>query len=194
LNETTRFGRGIQTPPSGDGPSILRNVDKDDLIDDTGTVYQALDFLADSLRPIRARKNLVLFSPGIADRDEQVFAGDMLMNRSRYLDPALQSLNAANVSVYGVQLQRNADSTPIFHQRLDELSESTGGHYYRLNVSFKPALEQIENTNNGYYLVTYRSPHAKGERGFQKVHVDVKNREFRVVARSGYEYGSSPEL
>lgn len=194
LDETTRFGRGILTAPTGEGPSILRNMDRDDLVNGTGTVYQALDLLSDSVRPIRARKNLVLFSPGIADREEQVFSGDMLINRSRYLDPALRSLNAANVSVYGVQLQRNADTRPVFHQRLDELSDSTGGHYYRLNVSFNPALEQIENTNNGYYLVTYRSPHAKGESGFQKVHVNVKNREFRVVARSGYQYGSAPEL
>jgi VWFA-related protein len=193
LNESTRFGRGILDAPAGDGPSILRNADKSDLMDGTGTVYQALDLLADSVRPIRARKNLVLFSPGIADRDEQLF-GDMLMNRSRYLDPALQSLNAANVSVYGVQLQRDVDLSPIFHQRLGELSESTGGRYFRINVSFNPALEQIENTNNGYYLVTYRSPHAKGETGFQKVDVHVKNREFKVVARSGYSFGSPPEL
>jgi VWFA-related protein len=160
-----------------------------DLIGDTGTVYEALDLLADSVRPIRARKNLVLFSPGIADRDEHMFAG-MLSSRSRYLDPALQSLNAANTSVYGVQLQRNANMTPVFHQRLDELSEATGGRYFRLNVSFDPALKQIEHTNNGYYLVTYRSPHAKGEKGFQKVNVEVKNREFRVVARPGYSFGS----
>lgn len=191
LNESTRFGRGILDAPAGDGPSILRNADKDDLMNGTGTVYQALDLLADSLRPIRARKNLVLFSPGIADREEQLFGG-MLTNRSRHLDPALQSLNAANVSVYGVQLQRDIGTSPLFHQRLGELSESTGGRYFRINVSFNPALEQIENTNNGYYLVTYRSPHAKGETGFQKVRVDVKNREFKVVARSGYEYGSSP--
>ena len=189
LNEASRFGRGLTQVPAGDGPSILRNMRTNDLIGDTGTVYEALDLLADSVRPIRARKNLVLFSPGIADREEYMFAG-MLSSRSRYLDPALQSLNAANTSVYGVQLQRNADMTPVFHQRLDELSEATGGRYFRLNVSFDPALKQIEHTNNGYYLVTYRSPHAKGEKGFQKVNVEVKNREFRVVARPGYSFGS----
>ncbi|HEV7766616.1 MAG TPA: VWA domain-containing protein [Thermoanaerobaculia bacterium] len=190
LNEATKFGLGLKSAPTGDGPSILRNVDIDKMIDDTGTVYQALDFLADGLRPIKARKNLVLFSPGIADREEPAFAGGLLMHRSRYLDPALESLNAANVSVYGVQLQRNADSTPLFHQRLEELSDSTGGRYFRINVNFNPALEQIENTNNGYYLVTYRAPHAKGRTGFQKVDVEVKNPEFKVVARSGYQFGS----
>lgn len=189
LNDATRFGRGIMKAPAGDGPSILRNFVTKDLVNRTGTVYQALDLLGESVRPIRARKNLVLFSPGIADREEYIFAGGMLSSRSRYLDPALESLNAANVSVYGIQLQRDIDSTPLFHQRLDEISESTGGRYFRLNVSFKPALQQIEHTNNGYYLVTYRSPHTKGESGFQKVDVNVKNRSFKVVARSGYRYG-----
>jgi len=190
LNDATKFGRGITSAPAGDGPSILRNARVKKMVDSTGTVYQALDFLADSLRPIRARKNLVLFSPGIADREEGLFAGEMLLSRSRHLDPAIESLNGANVAVYGVQLQRDIDTRPLFHQRLEEISESTGGRYFRINVSFDPALEQIEETNNGYYLVTYRAPQKKGGSGFQKVDVAVRNREFKVVARSGYQYGS----
>ncbi|MFL6245388.1 MAG: VWA domain-containing protein [Thermoanaerobaculia bacterium] len=190
LNDAAKFGRGLTSVPAGDGPSILRNLKTMDMIGDTGTVYEALDVLADSVRSIRARKNLILFSPGIADRDEQVFANEMLSTRSRHLDPALESLNAANTTVYGVQLQRHGDMTMYFHQRLDELSQSTGGKYFRLNVSFLPALKQIEHTNNGYYLLTYRSPHASGEKGFQKVDVELKNREFRVVARPGYSFGS----
>jgi VWFA-related protein len=189
LNESSRFGRGITKAPAGDGPSILRNIDTREMIDRTGTVYQALDLLADSLGTIKARKNVVLFSPGIADRDESTY-GELLMNRSRYLDPALESLNAANVSVYGVQLQRDADGAPLFHQRLGEISDATGGRYFRMNLSFQPALEQIEQTNSGYYLVTYRSRHPKGEKGFQRVDVSVKNPEFKVIARSGYEFGN----
>jgi len=188
LDDAMLFGRGLLTAPAGDGPSILRNIDG--MMDDTGTVYEALDVLADSVRSIRARKNLVLFSPGIVTRDENLMAGSMLLSRSRYLDPALESLNASNVSVYGVQLQRDVDSTPFFHQRLDELSTATGGRYFRLNVSFNPALRKIEQTNNGYYLISYRSPHSKGEKGFQKVQVDVKNREFKVISRPGYSFGS----
>ena len=161
-----------------------------EMVNRSGTVYQALDLLADSLRPIRARKNLVLFSPGIRDRDETVMGGDMLVSRSRYLDPMLHALNAANVSVYAVQLQRNADASPIFHQRLSEISDSTGGHYFQFNTNFKPALEKVENTNSGYYLLTYRSPQASGTKGFQSVDVSLRNPEFKVVARSGYEYGN----
>jgi VWFA-related protein len=189
LNEATRFGRGITSAPAGDGPSLLRNMKSKELIDKTGTVYQAVDLLADSTRPIRARKNLVLISPGIADRNEDVFAGEMLGSRSRYVDPMLESLNAANVSVYAVQLQRNVAPTALFHQRLSEMAESTGGRYFQQNVSFKTPIVEIENVNSGYYLVTYRSKQPRGKSGFQKVDVRLRNPEFRVVTRSGYGFG-----
>ena len=126
----------------------------------TGSVYEALDVLAEAVRPIRARKNLVLFSPGIVDIGETVRAG-MIVSRSRYLDPALRSLNAANVSVYSVQLQRPTDmgvgTTPLFHQRLTELASETGGEYFQSGASFMPIVKRVEKTNAGYYLVTYRS-------------------------------------
>jgi hypothetical protein len=118
----------------------------------------------------------------------------MIVDRSRYLDPALQSLNAANVSVYSAQLQRptetNVSTTPFFHQRLTELASATGGEYFQFGTSFKPVVKKVEQTNAGYYLVTYRSRHPRGEKGFQKVDVSLKNRELRIVARSGYEFGS----
>lgn len=189
LSEAARFGNGLMTAPAGEGPSILRSMDRNDLVRNTGTVYKALDALADALRPIRARKNLVLFSPGIADIHETARAG-MLIDRSPDVDPMLESLNAANVTIYGVQLQRDVDSTPFFHQRLSELSESTGGRYFQFNTSFSPALKQVENANAGYYLLTYTSRHPRGDKGFQKVDVSVKNPEFRVKARAGYQFGS----
>jgi VWFA-related protein len=188
LEDAAKFGRGLTTAGATEGPSILREIDAKAMINKTGTVYQAIDLLADSLRPIRARKNLVVFSPGIADLGEDV-RGGMLIGRSRYLDPMLQSLNAANVSVYPVQLQRDVDTTPLFHQRLEEMAGETGGQYFRFNTSFKPALEKIENTNNGYYLLSYKTRHTSGEKGFQKVDVAVRNPELRVTARTGYQYG-----
>jgi VWFA-related protein len=193
LDESARFSKGLDKAETGEGPSILRNVDRALMQRRTGSVYQALEVLADSVRPIRARKNLVLFSPGILDIGESVRNG-MIVDRSRHLDPALQSLNAANVSVYSAQLQRPTDvevnTTPLFHQRLTELASTTGGEYFPTGVSFKPILKKVDQTNAGYYLVTYRSRKPRGEKGFQKVDVSLKNPEFRVVARSGYEFGS----
>jgi VWFA-related protein len=189
LSDATRFGRGLTKSTAGEGPSILNNIDTKEMVNRTGTVYKGLDLLADSLRPIRARKNLVVFSPGILDREEDVAAGEMIVNRSRYLDPALESLNAANVSVYGVQLQQNASGQSFVNQRLSELSESTGGRYFQFNTNFRTAVDSIEETNAGYYLLTYRSKQRSGTTGFQKVNVSLRNPEFKVVSRSGYQLG-----
>ena len=189
LDDSAKFSKGIT---EGTGP-ILANINRREMMKRTGTVYQALDLLGDAVRPIRARKNLVLFSPGIAETNETVMNG-MLVDRSRWLDPAVQSLNAANVSVYGVQLQQSLDTDlmqPIVNQRLTELSNETGGKYFQFNTSFAPAVNQVEEANAGYYLLTYRSRKARGEKGFQKVQVSVKNQpQLRVTSRAGYEFGS----
>lgn len=184
LEDAVRYGRGLSRP-TGDAPaSILRNIGEKEMVDRTGTVYQALDVLADAVRPIRARKNLILFSAGIVDMNEDVRDG-MIFNRSRYLDPALESLNAANVTVYPLQLQHLVTLDPVFHQRLEELATSTGGEYFRFNTSFEPAIDKVDDTNAGYYLLTYRSRRT-GDR-FQKVDVAVRNQpSLRVTSRSGY--------
>ncbi|HYI08384.1 MAG TPA: VWA domain-containing protein [Thermoanaerobaculia bacterium] len=184
LTEASKFGRGIKKA-NAEGPSILRNAGN---LDKTGTVYEALDAIGDSVRSIRARKNLVLFSPGIVARDETI-RGEILLNRSRFFDPALQSLNTANVAVYPVQLQRDAVPTPYFHQRLSEVADSTGGQYFQFVTNFRTPVNRIDDTNSGYYLVTYRSKHPSGAKGYQKVDVSLRNPEFKVVARSGYQYG-----
>ena len=186
LNESARFGPGIDRPSSDDG--ILQHISRNEMIGKTGRVYEALRVLADGTKSIKARKNLVLFSPGILEESETVRNG-VITNRSRFLDPMLEAFNGANMSVYSVQLQRDVDTTPVFHQRLEEMASATGGQYFRFNTSFIQPLSRIENVNNGYYLLSYRTKHARGERGYQRVKVSVKNPEFKVVARQGYQFG-----
>ena len=185
LNDATRFGRGLSKAAADAGTaSILRNLDSGALTNRTGTVYQALDALADAVRPIRARKNLILFSPGVVEINEDVRNG-MIFSRSRHLDPALESLNAANVTVYPVQIQREVSLDPVFHQRLEEFAASTGGEYFRFNNNFEPALDRVDDVNAGYYLLTYRT--TSREPGFRKVTVSVRNQpQLRVTSRSGY--------
>lgn len=189
LSEVARFGLGIKSAnKDATGPSILRNIDIDAMINHTGTVYQGLDVLADALRPIRARKNLALFSPGIVEHGEEV-SGGLVLNRSRYYEPMVRALNAANVTVYSINLQRNAPPDPVFHQRLEEISNETSGEYFRFGTSFRPAVDRVSSINNGYYLLAYRTKKT-GSKGFQKVDVAVRNQpQFKVTARQGYLYG-----
>lgn len=189
LDDVVMMGPGLVKAPAGDGPSILRGLNMNEVMTESGRVYRALDYLGDALRPIRGRKNVILFSNGIRDREETVSDG-LILSRSRYFDPMIESLNAANVSVYALQMQEDPSLTPMIHQRLEEIANGTGGEYYRFNTTFSPSLKRIEDKNNGYYLITYRSRHSQGESGFQKVDVSLKSPGLRITARSGYQYGS----
>jgi VWFA-related protein len=187
LDAAATHALGLDGPTgTPDQPSIMRNIDKNRMMTHTGTVYEALDTLASSLRPIRARKELVLFTAGIVAPDEEV-RGPMVLNESRYYRPMMEALNDANVTVYPTNL--TLDAPEVAHQTLTRMAEATGGQYFRLNVSFDTPLKRVENTTNGYYLISYYSPHAPGQHGFQKVNVALKNREFTVKSREGYAYG-----
>lgn len=187
IDDTASWGLGLtRSNAPADAPSILRN-DSDSIVNDTGTVYQALELLGDQLRPIRARKNIVLFSAGIIEPGEQI-ANGMVVGESRYYQPMISALNRANVVVYPLNLM-DAASEPVFlTQTMERMAADTNGQFFRWNTSFAPALKQIEKQSNGYYLIGYYTKGHNGS-GYQKVKVAVKNPEFRVQARQGYSYG-----
>ncbi len=191
LDDAMKFGHGLTAASDGPatGASILRNIDLNRMMDRTGTVYEALEALGDSLRTLRARKDLVLFSSGIVAPDEDV-RGGMVVNTSRFYEPAVQALNRANVAVYGINLLEAQINTPEFvHQNLSRLANDTNGDYFRFHTSFIAPLKQIEKRTVGYYLISYYAQKPKGTSGYQPVQVTLKNPEFRVHARAGYSYG-----
>jgi VWFA-related protein len=183
IDDAGSFGQGIMT---GDGP-ILKTVDAHRMMSGSGTVYEALEVLADALHSTRGRKNLVLFSAGILEPGQEVRDG-IAVNESRYYRPMLNALNESNVSIYAISLLRDGDAPPVFHQTLEQVSAATNGSYYRYAVNFIPLLSRIERETNGYYLISYYSNHPKGESGFQKVKVRT-SADLRVKARAGYVYG-----
>ena len=180
LNQVATFGPGeTKTTAAAGTPSILRNIDQSDMMTESGTVYEALRILAEGLDDIRGRKNLVLFSPGIVEPGETVRDG-VLLNTSRYYEPMIEALNAANVTVYASNLVPNAPTEPAFHQTLHRIADETNGEYFRQAVSFNPVLERVDKQSGGYYLITYRTQKPRGEQGFQRVDVSISNPEFVV--------------
>jgi VWFA-related protein len=189
LDDAIAFGRGVTEAPKGSGPSILATVNRNRMMSHTGSTYEALETLADALRPIKARKDLVLFSAGILTPDQTVQKG-VAVNKSRFYDRAVYALNTADVSVYPANIVDIPNISPAFHQALEGLAQDTNGEYFRFNPTFTGALRNVEQMTNGYYLISYTTQKPKGQAGFQKVQVTVKNPDFKVRAREGYSFGS----
>ena len=189
IDASAKMGRGITSSQSGTAPSILRGIGNDELIENTGTVYEALTSIADAVAPIHARKELILFSAGVVEPGEEI-RGDLVVGQSRFYDPMIRTLNRANVAVYPVNLFQDPNQPSYVHQTLQRLATETNGEYFRYNTSFTPALKRIENMTNGYYLVSYYTKRASGDSGYQKVSLALRNPEFKIKARQGYAYGN----
>src|SRR5207244_5368257 len=82
LQEAAMFGRGLDSTTEATAPSILRNLDRSTLIDRTGTVYEALQALGDAMRPIHARKDVVVFYIDIVEPGGYV-RGRVIVRNSR---------------------------------------------------------------------------------------------------------------
>jgi VWFA-related protein len=171
--------------PPEDQPSLLRGLPRGrDLLDETASIYEAMEAVAKATSGLVGRKNLVLFSTGFG----RVNSFGQFVPEHYQNDPMVRALNDANVAVYAVDLAPIETEIP-FASALSLLASQTGGRYFQNVVSFITPLEQIAEEASGYYLISYRAPHPHGSSGFQPVKVLVKNPEFRVKARAGYLYG-----
>jgi len=187
LDDVMLFGLGLKKTGAAPPQSILGSIDGRKMMSGSGTVYEALNVLADSLRFVKARKNLILFSPGIMEPGQES-RGGVILDRSRYYDPMIHALNAANVTIYAMNLHQVA-SEPLSHQTLQSLAMDTNGEYFRYAVSYTSPVKKVDQATNGYYLLSYRTQKPKGTKGYQKIAVALKNPEFKVKAREGYVFG-----
>ena len=177
LDDVVRFSDGIK---QGNTP-ILSEIDAKKMMNKTGTAYDAVRMLADSVDQILGRKVLVLFSPGIGE--PALF--DNAQDEQRYIRPMIESLNRANVTVYSAGMK-----VPIvtLEEILARMAIETGGEFFRNPVNYAIPLAEMEKDNSGYYLLSYYSQKPKDKHGYQKINVAVRNSEFRVKAREGYPY------
>lgn len=171
--------------PEAGAVSLRANLPSgNELSKQTRTIYEALTVLADATESIVGRKNLLLFGTGFGETS----GFGLYQTDRRYMPPTVQALNDNNVAVYAIDLVPNEVEYDL-SDAMNELASGTGGKYFAKFVSFTTPLKEVATENSGYYLLSYRSTHAAGESGYQKVIVKLKNREFRVQAREGYLYG-----
>lgn len=172
----------------GKSPSLYAGLPRGkDLRDKTGTVYDALRVLADAAGDVRGRKNLLMFTNGLAGR---INSFGQALPDPRYYPEMVNSLNDNNVAVYPIDLTP-AGGEHTLSDSMNLLANDTGGRYFYNFTNFSTPLAQVAQENSGYYLISYRTEKPAGQSGFQEVQVKTNNPEFRVRARKGYEYGRS---
>lgn len=138
------------------------------------SVQDALRVLAEALGGIQGRKNLIVFGADLPrERSKEWMEG---------YPPMVEALNTHNVAAYTIGV---ADG---LQRSLLRLAQDTGGEYTYRFSSFIDPLRRIAQENSGYYLLSYRSRHPEGERGYQEVAVRTTNEGFEVRSRSGYRY------
>ncbi|MEO8216291.1 MAG: VWA domain-containing protein [Acidobacteriota bacterium] len=188
LDDAVMFSDGLSAVPAyADDFSIMKNLNMGTMMYRTGRVYDAVRVLADALPQVPARKVMAMFSVGIGDTAPNM--PEFLENDDTYYRPMVQALNEANVSVYAINLLRNVVGHYPQEDTLSRMASATGGEYFRNVVNFTTPLKQIEKANNGYYMLSYYSNKPRGESGYQKINVSLRNPEFRIKAREGYVYG-----
>jgi VWFA-related protein len=179
-------------PAPGAGPSLLTGLPRGtELRARTPTIFEAIQVLARAAGNIAARKNLVLLTSG-GFEELSTAPYHQFMPDKRYFIPTTEALNSNNVAVYPVDLWPPGQISHTSDDVLNLLAAETGGRYIFNVNNFTNALGDISAENNGYYLLSYRSEHAAGSSGFQKVEVRTTNPELKVKARQGYEWGPGP--
>lgn len=179
----SRFpSRRVSTP---EGPSLLANLPEGDALSRaTPRIYEGLTVLADALRPLRGRKNLVPFTRGVGKIDS---FGQYTPDKANY-EPMARALNTANVAVYPIDIIPTG-TTHTMADGMNQIATDTGGKYLFNFTSFSTPLRQIAQDSSGYYLLGFE-PAAEGAAGTARVTVRTKNPEFVVRARRTYGAGS----
>jgi len=182
------FGRKEAAAPEG-VPSLTANLPAGE----ADRIYEALEMVAEGAGEIRGRKNLVFFSIGFGEPN----TFGLYRPDARYYPDTVHALNDNNVAVYSVDLLASnvgfGFQTNFLESVLSQLSNDTGGEFYFNFVNFLTPLEQVSQDTNGYYLVSFKTRHEEGEKGYQEVSVETTNPELETRTRQGYVYGNEME-
>jgi len=177
LDRTLVAKAGEPSPgPSPNSPTLAALPKGKELVARTSSIHEALEEIARATRGIKARKSLLLITDGISEGSggsRQVSMG------LPYLD-ALRELNAANVSIYPVDIWERGSP----QRALLEFAEDTGGKITpRVGTSF----EGVLTDSAAYYLLHYPPPQTG--RTSKKVEVTTTRPGLVVRTRSGVSQG-----
>ena len=118
--------------------------------------------------------------------------GYSTMDTSNWLDSAIRSANANNVSIYSFDprgLDVNIRPSDVLHA----LADQTGGRQFSNNYP-AIALREVVKNASAFYLLGYASQKNPADGKFHKIAVHVKRPNVDVKSRTGYYAPSSVEM
>ena len=165
----------------------------------------AVESLANMLRKVPGRKNVIHFSSGITRTGQE---------NQATLRAATDAANQADVSLYtmdarglaalppgGDASSASPSATALYsgsavasqvsslqgsRETLASLATDTGGRsFYDLN-DFTPAFEAVQKENSSYYLIGYSPTNTRSDGRFRHIRVEVARPGLKVQARPGY--------
>jgi len=171
----------------------------------TDEKLEAVEALANMLRPVPGRKNVLHFSSGMTRTGQE---------NQATLRAATDAANEADVSLYtmdarglaalppgGDASSSSPSGTGIYsgsavasqisslqgsRETLAALATDTGGKtFYDLN-DFAPAFDEVQRDNSSYYLIGYSPTNTKSDGRFRHIRVEVSRPGLKVQARPGY--------
>ena len=121
------------------------------------SIYDGLRLMADATSDIQGRKNLVFLSWGFGETT--AYGG--YYPDPRYYPSMIQSLNDENVAVYSIDLVSTSRQGTLLDRGINNslslLSDDTGGRYYYFFDTFAAPLNEVNEENNGYYLLSFKA-------------------------------------
>jgi VWFA-related protein len=160
----------------------------------------------ESMASVRARKSLIIISPGfIMDQELPLFPG--VEDAARRANIAMYFVDARGLEVQSVfasaQFGSPLDSRDVGAANADltleaegaaSLAESSGGFSVRNSNDLAAGLRRIGRESQAYYLLGYRPPATRPDGKFRRIAVRLDRPDVQVRARKGYYPAGSREV
>jgi VWFA-related protein len=161
----------------------------------------ALKQTVESMASVRARKSLIIVSPGII-MDQELTLFPAVEDAARRANIAMYFVDARGLEVESVfasaQFGSPVDSRDVGAANADlaleaegtaTLAESSGGFSVRNNNDLAAGLRRIGRESSAYYLLGYMPAANRPEGKFRRLAVRVDRPDVQIRARKGYYSG-----
>ncbi len=171
----------------------------------TDEKLEAVESLANMLRMVPGRKNVIHFTSGITRTGQENQATlRAATDAANQADVSLYTMDArglmalppggdasssspAGTAIYsGSAVSSQISSMQGSRETLAALATDTGGKFFYDLNDFAPAFQEIQRDNSSYYLIGYSPTNTKSDGRFRHIRVEVSRPGLKVQARPGY--------